>query len=194
MLAPSQRLLALGGVQRILAVTGVDRDIDHRGMSFLHGGSKLLEILRVGGRKDRAPGLDLVNVELVDDVRRKVLEFDLLCERNLAGRVSVPPFPSDDEVAKGIGRDSNPVPRCGRELNGGPRTSCCSRKGRKKPGGRGRGGTLPKKLSSIGGVHARQCTREGWPWYVAADRPKGSARRRVRESSRHSKYISALDA
>src|SRR5208337_1575459 len=115
LLATGNGPLALGRVHRILAVTGVDGDIDHSRASFLHRGAKLLEIFRIRPRKDRAPGLDLVNAEFLGDVSREVFQFDLLRCWHRAGSLAVPPLPSHDELAKGIRRHGHPVPRGGRE-------------------------------------------------------------------------------
>ena len=57
------------------------------------------------------PRLDLVDLEFLNDVRRKVLE----CDRWVARFVIV----TRDEFPEGIGRDSNPLARLRREMQAG---------------------------------------------------------------------------
>jgi hypothetical protein len=129
-------------------------------MSFLHGNAKLLQIFRIGRRKNAAPRFNLVNVELVGNVRRKIFQLDLMRWRHSAGSLAVPPHPSLEKLAKGIRRHRNSLSGHRGEFNRWLGPTRPAREPGRKPGSRRDESTLSKKLSSIGRVHARQCTRE----------------------------------
>src|ERR1700758_3854535 len=129
-------------------------------MRFLYRGAELLQIFRIGGGEDAAPRLNLVHVELLGYVGRKIFEFDLLRGRNWAASLAVRPFPPDDEFAKRIGSYGDAVPGSGRKLYRGARSSRRLPNSGQKPCPCCQAGALAHKFSAIRRVHARQCTRE----------------------------------
>src|SRR5579859_1307829 len=114
-------------------------------MGSFHRCPKLLQIFRIGRGKDRAPGLDVMNIKFLCYMRGKVLEFHLLGSRNSAGSLSVPSLPAHDEFAKRVGCYRDPVSRSGRELNRRFRSSSGGRKRGEKPCSRRNAGALSKK-------------------------------------------------
>jgi hypothetical protein len=88
-------------------VVSVHRDVHHGSTGFYHGGAKLRQILRIGGRKVSGPGLDLIDLELLDYVGGKVFQVHGLRGFALLSR---------NELAEGIGGNGDALPRLRRKL------------------------------------------------------------------------------
>src|SRR4029077_1079926 len=102
LIARSDGLLALELVQSILAMPAIHRDINDTRLCLLYRISELFKIRRISRREDGAPRLDVMYVELLGDVGGEVFQLHLLFSRYLARSVSIPPFPSDDELAERV--------------------------------------------------------------------------------------------
>ena len=59
-------------IKRILAVPGIDRDIHHGGSGLRDRFLQFVEIFRLKRRKNRAPQLNLADVELLGNVRGRI--------------------------------------------------------------------------------------------------------------------------
>ena len=117
-------LLAYRRIRRVLAVSAIDRNVDHRRVSFLHGRAVLGEVLRVSGRENRTPWLDVVHVELLGHMRREIFQLHLLIPGNFAGRLSVPALPAHDKFTKGISCHGDPLPGISRKFDRRSGRSC----------------------------------------------------------------------
>ena len=105
---------------------------------FFHGRAKLRQILRIGGRKVSGPGLDLIDLELLDYVGGEVFQV-----HGLRGFAVL----SRDELAEGIGGDGDAFSRLRRKLQVGSGTGVGQ--GRGEPhSGRGGRASLQKSSSS----------------------------------------------
>ena len=142
LLAEGDGLLALGAIRRIGAVVAIHRDVHHGRTGLFHGGAKLRQILRIGGRKVSGPGLDLIDLELLDDVGGEIFQVHGLRGFALLAR---------DELAEGIGGNGDAFSRLRRKLQIGSGTGAGQCRGQPRSGRCGRA-LLQKASSSKSGT------------------------------------------
>ena len=94
-------------IQRVGTMLAVYRYVHYRRPRSFHGRAKLLQIFRVGRSEVSGPGLDLVDLKLLDDVGGEVFQFHWL------GGFAVR---SSDEFPKRIRGDGNTFPRLRRKI------------------------------------------------------------------------------
>ena len=82
----------------------IHRNVHDCALGLPERGAELFEIFGISGREVSRPRLDFVDIKFLDDMNREIFQVDWM------GRFI---FLSSDEVAKGIGRDRDPLTRLG---------------------------------------------------------------------------------
>ncbi len=82
----------------------IHRNIHDCALGLSKRRAKLLEVPGIGRREMSRPRLDFIDIKFLDDMSCKIFQVE---------RVGRFIFLSGDEVAKGIGRDRDPLTRLG---------------------------------------------------------------------------------
>ncbi len=98
-------LRTVGGVRTMFTIHG---NVCDRGACLFNRSAKLFKVFRIGSREVPGPGLDLVDIEFLDDMRREVFEFD--------GWVALFMLRPGNEFAERVGSDGDSLPRFGGKL------------------------------------------------------------------------------